>query len=260
LKVKEGDRVLLIDEKGKKFLVRVEKGKTLSTHYGIIELEKLIGADFGDFTYTHNKRGKFYIVEPVIPDLMMKVKRETQIIYPKDAAIIIMWLGIKEGSRVIEIGTGSGSMTIALANAVGENGKVYSYDRNEKFQKNAIKNVENAGLIDRVEFKIRQAHEGFDEKEVDAVFIDLPSPWEALDPAVVALKGGGRLGVLSPTCNQIETMSVKMKERGFIDITSFEILLRHMLPRKGMTRPLERMVSHTGYLLFGIKTSIRLPE
>ena len=260
MKVKAGERVLLIDEKGKSFLVTIEEGKTFSTHYGVIELGSVVNMEYGDIVYTHNGKGKFFIVEPNIADLMMKVKRKTQIIYPKEAGLIILWLGIRSGSRVIEIGSGSGSLTIALANAVGENGKVYSYDRREDFQENAKKNVENAGFLDRVEFKIREAHEGFDERDVDAVFIDLPSPWDALDPAVKALKGGGRLGVLSPTCNQIETMAEKMRERGFIEIVSFELLLRYMLPRKGMTRPVERMASHTGYLLFGVKTNINLPE
>ncbi len=251
--VKEGERILLVDPDGKNFLIRVEKDKEISTHRGVINLGNVVGKEYGDFALTHNERGKFYIIKPSVNDFMMKVKRKTQIIYPKDAALIVMWLGLEEGSRVIEIGSGSGSLTIALANAVGERGKIYSYERRKDFMENAIKNVENSGLIDRVEFKVREAHEGFDEKEVDAVFIDLPSPWDALDPAVKALRGGGRLGVLSPTCNQIETMAVKMEERGFIEISSFELLVRYMLPRKGMTRPFERMVGHTGYLLFGIK-------
>ncbi len=259
MKVREGDRVLLVEDSGKSFMVTVEGGKELSTHSGIIRFEEVIGKEYGDCVFTHNGKGRYWVIEPTIPDYMMKVKRKTQIIYPKDAAMIIFWLGLKEGSRVIEIGTGSGSLTIALANAVGDSGRIYTYDRREDFQKNAIKNVENAGLSHRVEFKIREALEGFDENEVDAVFIDLPSPWDALDAAVRSLKGGGRVGVLSPTCNQIEKMAEKMKERGFIQLTSFELLLRYMLPRKGMTRPVERMASHTGYLLFGVKTNVNLP-
>ncbi len=260
MKIKEGDRILLVEESGKSFLIAVENGKNFSTHNGIVDLGSLIGKEYGDEVITHNGKGRYWIAEPTIPDLMMKVKRKTQIIYPKDAALIIFWLGLKEGSRVIEIGSGSGSLTIALASAVGREGKVYSYDRRLDFQENAFRNLKNAGLADRVEFKIREAYEGFDEKDVDAVFIDLPSPWYALDSAVKSLKGGGRLGVLSPTCNQIEKMADKMRERGFVQITSFELLLRYMLPRKGMTRPVERMASHTGYLLFGIRTNIILPE
>lgn len=250
--VKSGDRILLIDEKGKSFSLKIQEDKSFSTHNGVINFNDIIGIEYGSKVFTH-KNVVMFVVKPGLVEKMMKVKRQTQIIYPKDAAAILMWLGVEAGDRVIEIGTGSGSLTIALANAVGDEGKVYTYDRREDFQNNAKNNIENAELIDRVEFKIINAGDDFAENEVDEIFIDLPSPWFAMGAALKSLKSGGRLGALSPTCNQIEEMAELMREKGFIEVISFELLQRFMLPRRGMTRPVDRMASHTGYLLFGTK-------
>ena len=253
--VNENDRIIVIDEKGKSFFLKVEKDGQFSSHNGIIDFNSIIGKEYGSKILTH-KDVPMYVLKPGIVDKMMKVRRRTQIIYPKDAAAILMWLGVEVGDRIIEIGTGSGSLTIAMANAVGDSGKIYTYDRREDFQNNAKNNIENAQLSHRVEFKIIEAGDDFYETDVDKVFIDLPSPWDAIDPAIKSLKLGGRLGALSPTCNQIEQMAEIMREKGLIDIMSFELFQRFMLPRNGMTRPVDRMASHTGYLLFGTKVEV----
>lgn len=250
MKIEKGMRVLL-RAKGKDYLVKAGEG-SLHTNAGKFDLSELVGMSFGvHIKSSSGERG--YIFYPTLYELMMKVKRKTQIIYPKDAAYIMLRLGLTSGARVAEIGAGSGALTIALASTVGEKGKVYSYDFREEFLHLARENVERAGFLNRVEFKLREAEEGFDEKELDAVFIDLPSPWLGVKSAWNALRGGGTLGSLSPTYNQVEKMVKTLKDNGFEVIESIEIFIRHILAREGKTRPQERMISHTGFLTFARK-------
>ncbi|MFI5324246.1 MAG: tRNA (adenine-N1)-methyltransferase, partial [Thermodesulfobacteriota bacterium] len=195
----------------------------------------------------------FILIETTIEDMKMKVKRFTQIIYPKDAALIILKTGIGPGMRVIECGAGSGSLTIALANAVAPSGMVYTYDRSEKFMENARKNVQYAGFAPFVEFKLREASDGFDEVDVDVVVLDLPSPWDGIASASCALRGSGRIASLSPTYNQVERCVEVLGEEGFVLIETVEVLVRNIRVSTGKTRPMDRMVSHTGFLTFGRK-------
>jgi len=127
--------------------------------------------------------------------------------------------------RVVECGAGSGSSTLALAHAVAPGGRVYVYDRQEKFLQNARVNVERAGYGELVEFKLRDISEGFEEAEVDVVLLDLPSPWEGVSAARQALRGGGRLASISPTYNQSEKMVAALEQAGFVMIETIEVLL-----------------------------------
>jgi tRNA (adenine57-N1/adenine58-N1)-methyltransferase catalytic subunit len=252
MKIKPGDFVLLLSSDNKTFLMRIKKEKVFGTHLGNVSLEDAIGKGYGETIYS--QLGKpFLLLEPTLEDKMMKVKRLSQIIYPKDAALILIKTGVQSGMRVIECGTGSGALTIALANAVAPTGKVYTYDRREDFLENARRNVEEAGFPDFVEFKLRDVTDGFDETEVDIVVLDLPSPWEGVPAASLAIRGGGRIASLSPTYNQVEKTVESLKGNGFVYIETIEVLVRGILVRPDKTRPFERMVSHTAFLTFGRK-------
>jgi tRNA (adenine57-N1/adenine58-N1)-methyltransferase len=186
---------------------------------------------------------------------MMKASRESGIIYPKDAALLIMKAGIHSGSKVLEIGTGSGSLTMALAQAVAPNGHIFSYDRREDLPKNAYKNIQRAGLSRFVTFCQRQAMEPFSEKDFDAVTLDIPQPWEEVTVVKQALKPGGRLVSLNPTFNQIEKMAETLREQGFILVEARELLEREILARAGKTRPVQRMIGHTEFMLFAVRSA-----
>ena len=250
--IKENDYVLILAPDDKTFLRQVSTEKQLSTHLGMLNIADIIGKNYGD-KIVSGLGTEFYLLEPTTWDKMMKVKRNTQIIYPKDAAIILQKTGLGEGMTVVESGTGSGSMTIALANAVKPGGRVYTYEKRDEFRKIAMKNVETAGLSDYVEFKAGDARDGFDERDVDVAVIDLPSPWDGVGPAAKSLKGGGRIASLSPTFNQIEENYKHLEDNGFIYLETVEVLVRHILVREGKTRPSQRMISHTGFLTFGRK-------
>lgn len=257
MNIKNGDTVLIYTPDKKTYLVTVEEGKRMSTHLGELALGDAIGLEYGSAIYSSLKH-PFLVLEPTLEDRMMKVKRFTQIIYPKDAAIIIMKTGIKSGMRVIECGAGSGSLTIALANAVAPGGRVFTYDRSERFLENAKRNVEAAGYGYVVEFKLREAGDGFDETGVDVVVLDLPSPWDGIPAAARALRGGGRIASLSPTYNQVEKAAGILDSHGFVFLQTVEVLVRHIRVAYGKTRPEERMVSHTGFLTFGRKALVKV--
>ncbi len=256
MNIRSGDTVLIYTPDKKTYLVTVGEGKRMSTHLGELSLGDAIGLEYGSAIYSSLKH-PFLVLEPTLEDRMMKVKRFTQIIYPKDAAIIIMNTGIKSGMRIVECGAGSGSLTIALANAAAPGGKVYTYDRSERFLENARRNVEAAGYGDTVEFKLREAGDGFDETGVDVVVLDLPSPWDGIAAAARALRGGGRIASLSPTFNQVEKASGVLESHGFVFLETVEVLVRNIRVAYGKTRPEERMVSHTGFLTFGRKALVK---
>jgi tRNA (adenine57-N1/adenine58-N1)-methyltransferase len=257
MEIKPGDSVLLLSSDHKTFLVRVKEGKVFGTHLGNVSLGDAINKEYGEIIYSQLGR-PFILLEPTLEDKMMKLKRLTQIIYPKDAALILLKTGVGTGMRVIECGTGSGALTIALANAVALTGRIYAYDRREDFLENSRNNAEGAGFSDFIEFKLRDVSEGFDETDVDVVILDLPSPWEGIPAASRAIRGGGRIASLSPTFNQVEKTVGSLNEYGFVYIETVEVLVRGMLVRPDKTRPFERMVSHTGFLTFGRKAIGRL--
>ncbi|MCS6804955.1 MAG: tRNA (adenine-N1)-methyltransferase [Acidobacteriota bacterium] len=255
-RIEPGAWVLLYSPDRKTYLIAVATDQTLSTHHGQLRHNDMIGKAYGDVIFS-SLGTPYFLLEPTLEDRMMKVKRMTQIIYPKDAGLILIKTGVGPGMRVIECGAGSGSSTLALAHAVAPHGRVYVYERDERFLKNARLNVERAGFADLVEYKTRDVSEGFDEQDVDVVLLDLPAPWEGVQAAARALRGGGRLASLSPTYNQIERMVEALDQAGFVMIETVELLLRHILARRGKTRPFERMISHTGFLTFARK-AVRL--
>ena len=183
----------------------------------------------------------------------MKVKRQTQILYPKDIGMILTKAHIFPGAKVIESGVGSGALTTALANFIRPDGRVYSYERSEEFLKNAKKNLEKNGLAPWVEFNHCEVTDEFQQKDADFVMIDIGSPWQLIDAAYKSLKGGCRLATICPTFEQLTKTVFTLEEKSFINIETMEILVRKILVRRGKTRPEQRMPSHTGWLVFATK-------
>jgi len=247
------DLVLILSPEGKRFLVRIEP-KKFSTHHGEINLEALTQISPGNVIYTH-KNIPFITTRPTLYDLIFHIKRITQIIYPKELGYILIRLGIRPGSKVIECGTGSGALTLTLAWWVRPNGRVYSYEKEERFIKVCLENLNYAGLKEWVELKHKDIGNGFDEKNVDAVFLDVKTPWMYFRHAWEALKGGCILGILVPTTNQITESLKFLNNNGFKDIEVIEILLRRYKTVAERLRPEDRMVAHTGYLIFARKVN-----
>ncbi len=250
MSIKQGDLVILYYE-GKKYLLSV-KPEIFHTHCGYINLSELEGKSFGDQILSSTGE-PFVILKPTLYDYIMKLKRITQIIYPKDLGYILLKLGVGEGKTFLECGTGSGALTCALAYLVGEKGKVISYEREEKFIKIAKENLTKLGLEGRVIIKHKEVVDAFEEREVDGVFLDVRSPWLLLEAAINALKGGHPMGILVPTTNQVVQTLSSLKSLPFVDIEIVEILLRSYKLNPERFRPEDQMVAHTGYLIFAKK-------
>ncbi len=249
--MRAGDMVLLYSpRRGKSFLVQLEEGKRFHTHLGVVEAAEVMAAGPGGKVMT-SKGEELLVIIPPLSEVVRRAPRRTQIVFPKDASYVVLNLDVRPGSRVLECGCGSGAMTAVLASLVGDEGKVYSYERREEFLELARSFVERLGLSSRVEFKLRDASEGFDERGLDAVFLDLPDPWNHMEAAVTSLAPGKAMGVLVPTFLQVERTLEAMRAFGLSYVRICEILLREIKPNPGRVRPEDRMVAHTGYLLFG---------
>ena len=246
--IQEGDLVLLCSNDGKNFLIEVNK-KTFQTHKDSFDLSGLFGKPWG--VALKGKRGEIcYALRPSIYDYLMKIKRVTQIVYPKDIGYILLKLDIAPGKIVLECGTGSGSILLAMAYAVGEKGCVITYERESRFQRVAQENVRRLGLEKRIIFKGEAAGK-FDEKEaVDAVFLDVKAPWELLRAAWAALKGGAPLGILLPTTNQVSETLKHLQRFPFVKTEVVELMIRFYKINPERLRPEDRMTGHTGYLIF----------
>jgi tRNA (adenine57-N1/adenine58-N1)-methyltransferase len=252
VQIQEGSYVLLFQTPRKKWLAKVSKEKKLHTHLGIIDISATIGMEYGSAVRT--TEGKLiFLIEPTLHDFIMKSERGTQIVYPKDLGYIAARTGLKNGSKVLEIGTGSGALATFMAGIVKPQGRIYSYDVNPEFMEVARRNLERSGMIEFVTMNQHDARQGVEVREADVAVVDLGDPWTVLDQVHEALKGSGAFVAICPTMNQVEKTATELKRSGFADIDCIELLIRSIEAREGMTRPSMRMIGHTTYLVFARK-------
>jgi tRNA (adenine57-N1/adenine58-N1)-methyltransferase len=249
---REGDIAQLVGLSHKHIILTLKAGGDIQTHRGVIKHDDLIGQSWGLQIFSH-MGAPFFLLQPSLADILNELPRTTQILYPKDIGYILITMGITSGGCVMEAGTGSGSMTIALATAVGENGKIISYEQKQDTQNLARKNVERIGLAARVDFKLRDIRDGFDETDADAFFLDVQNAHDYIPQVRAALKPGGFFCSILPTINQVENMLMSLKRNNFSFVEICEILLRYYKTDPARIRPVDRMVAHTGFLIFARK-------
>lgn len=254
-----GDLILLFHSEHTKFLIEYKANTQFNCHKGqIIFPENL---SYGDKLIT-NKGYIFYILPPILKDRAMKVKRSHTIVYPKEAPRILYELGILPGSKVAEIGTGSGAFTMILSETVGDKGEVVTIDINEVSHQTAKKNIlklSNKNQLNNIIYILLDSADEFKNLEnskipyenyFDAVFVDIPTPWEVVPMVKKLLKKGFRAGFLSPTIEQITKTYEVLEQNNFVNLDCFEILERKMKIKTGQSRPVDRMVAHTAYIYF----------
>lgn len=244
-----GDLVQLVSPSNKVFIFRLAEEGQLHTHRGIVNHAELVNTPWGKQIFSHTG-SSFFLLRVSLSDILRETRRNTQIMYPKDIGFILVTMGIGPGVRVIEAGTGSGALTTALAWAVGPQGQVYSYEARPEMQNLARKNLEKVGLLERTTLHLQDIAAGFEEREVDALFLDVPNPYDYLGQVRAALKSGGYFGAILPTTNQVSRLlgALYQFEYAFVDVC--EIILRYYKPVPERLRPTDRMVAHTGFLIF----------
>jgi tRNA (adenine57-N1/adenine58-N1)-methyltransferase len=254
------DLVLVISPEEKRYMTRLTPRQQLHTHLGFLAHDAMIGQSYGSVVLTHLKH-PFIFLQPSTFDLVMHVKRISQIVYPKEIGYILLRMNIVPGTRVVEAGTGSGALTLAMARAVRPTGRIFTYEERDDMRAIARKNLERAGGLDCIEMKARDIRAGFDEHDADALFLDVREPWLFLAQARAALKGGGFFGSLVPTTNQLSDLLQELEtQRGWTDIEVVEILMRHYKPVAERLRPEDRMIAHTGFLLFARKVLAQIEK
>ncbi len=244
-----GDLVQLVGLRHKHFIFTLVTDGELQTHRGVVKHNDLLGLPWGAQVFSHIG-APFFLLQPSLADLLNELPRNTQILYPKDIGFILVTMSVGPGQRVVEAGTGSGSMTIALAHAVGPQGRVISYEQRQDFQNLARKNLARVGLESRVDFKLRDIALGLDETDADAFFLDVSNPYDYIAQVRAALKPGGFFCALIPTFNQVEKTLYSLRQHRFAFIEACEIFLRYFKPEPSRLRPTDRMVAHTGFLVF----------
>ncbi len=244
-----GSLVIYVTPKGKRYLKRLEEGQDWHSSDGILKAADIAGMDFGSEAYT-SLGVPVLIQKPSLFDLIRNVKRQTQIIYPKDIAYICMRLGIGPDRTVIEAGSGSGGLTLALSWFSGPTGHVHTYEAREEFHKLAKRNLDWAGVGSNVTFHHRDIAEGFTVANADALFLDVRTPWDYLHHAAAAVRPGAMLGFLLPTTDQVSRLLLGLEKGPFSDIDVCELLLRPWKPVADRLRPADRMTGHTGFLVF----------
>ena len=251
-RAKAGALVQLVGPRNKHFFFHLSPGDKMHTNYGYLEHDDLIDAPWGSQIFSHAGH-RFLLFQPRLGDFLLKIRRSTQILYPKDIGLLLIKLGIGPGDRVLEAGTGSGALTVALAHTVGVTGQVYTYEIRPELQELARQNLALIGLEDRVTFYHQDFAAGSEIQGADAMILDLPRPEFYLPQARAALKGGGSLGCILPTANQVSTYIEALENLSFDLIEICEVLIRYYKPVPARLRPKDRMVGHTGYLIFARK-------
>lgn len=253
MKFEPGQVALLVDESGRKYLVGLKAGGEFHFHRGIVAHDEIIGSQDGKVTKSTGGEA-VAVFKPTYADYALKMRRGAQIIYPKDTAQIIIYADIYPGARVLEAGTGSGALTMALLRAVGPTGSVVSCDVREDFIQRARTNIA-AFLGETENLEIRQASVydgGFGTEVFDRVVFDLAEPWHAFDHLTGgALRPGGILAVYLPTVPQVgqATEALKASSR-WASIRTLENFTRTWHVDGQSVRPDHKMIAHTGFLTF----------
>jgi tRNA (adenine57-N1/adenine58-N1)-methyltransferase len=240
-----GERVLLVDAKARRYLLTLQTGAMFHTHAGIVAHDTIIGAAEG-VSVTGSTGRQFLVVRPTLSDVVLKMPRGAQVIYPKDLGAILLAADIGPGMKVLEAGVGSGALSMALLRAGAD---VVGYEVRPDFAAGARKNVATwSGSDQSYRVEERDIYQGIDEVDLDRIVLDLPEPWQVLDHAEKALRSGGILLSYLPTINQVATLRAAMSRSAFGMAETSETLRRTWHVEERSVRPDHRMVGHTGFL------------
>ncbi|RKP40248.1 tRNA methyltransferase complex GCD14 subunit-domain-containing protein [Dimargaris cristalligena] len=239
--IEEGDLVIVYINRDNMTSITVDREKTYNNRYGLFTHKDMIGKRYGTMMSSSNGKGFIHLLFPTPELWSLVVPHRTQILYQPDISYISSYLDLKPGKKMIESGTGSGSFSHSIARSLAPNGHLYSFEFHEKRFETAKAEFEQHGISDMVTIQHRDVCKlGFGlENEVDAVFLDLPAPWEAIPSARTAFRQNlvGKLCSFSPCIEQVQRTCEALSDNGFTDICMFEVLVRnHDIPPKQGTK------------------------
>jgi tRNA (adenine57-N1/adenine58-N1)-methyltransferase len=249
---REGDSVQLTDPKGRLHTVVLQPGKAFHTHRGAVAHDDLIGEPEGIVVKAQPSGTPYLALRPLLADFVLSMPRGAAVVYPKDAAQIVAMGDVFPGARVIEAGAGSGALTCSLLRAVGDGGRVTSYERREEFAAVARKNVERFFGGPHPAWDLREAdlatHPA--DEPADRVVLDMLAPWEVLPAMAAVLVPGGVLVAYVATATQLSRVVEALREHGgFTEPAAWESLVRPWHVVGLAVRPEHRMVGHTAFLV-----------
>jgi tRNA (adenine57-N1/adenine58-N1)-methyltransferase len=244
-----GERALLVDKAGRRYLVTLRAGDAFHTHQGSVAHDAILGAEEGVRVTTSNG-APLIAFRPTFAEFVLKMPRGAQVVYPKDIGLILIEADIFPGATVLEAGTGSGALTIALLRAAGPSGRVITYEVREDFQARARRNIEAfVGKVpDALEMRLGDVTEGVLERGIDRIVLDLPEPWRVVPVARASLRPGGIWCSYVPTVGQVSQTVEALRGAGFGELATREVLVRTWHVEGQSVRPNHRMVAHTGFV------------
>jgi tRNA (adenine57-N1/adenine58-N1)-methyltransferase len=238
---------MLIDRKGRRYLVRLEPGQDFHTHVGTVAHDDIIGSPEGSH-FRPSKGGDVVVFRPSLADYILKMPRGAQVIYPKDLGPILTLADVAPGLRILESGVGSGALSMALLRA---GASVTGYEIREDFAGRARNNVEDflgSDALENYDVQIRDCYEGIDDQDLDRVLLDLPEPWRVVPHAADSLRCGGTFLAYTPSVTQVMQLRGALDAAGFEMAETVEVLNRTWHVDGASVRPDHRMVAHTGFL------------
>jgi tRNA (adenine57-N1/adenine58-N1)-methyltransferase len=244
-----GERALLLDRKARRYLLTLRAGAQFHTHRGFVEHDAIIGASEG-IKLTSTNGASYIAIRPSLTDFVLKMPRGAQVVYPKDIGAILVGADIFPGATVLEAGTGSGALTLGLLRAVGDRGRVITYEMRPEFAERARANIESflGKIPDQLEMRAGDLTEAGLTDQVDRIVLDMPEPWSAIPLAERALRLGGVFCSYVPSTTQVSQVSEALRAAGFIEVLTSETLVRTWHVEGQSVRPDHRMVAHTGFV------------
>jgi tRNA (adenine57-N1/adenine58-N1)-methyltransferase len=251
-RLRRGERIILVDSKGRQYLTILREGGQFHSHTGIVEHDELLAGDEGA-TVRSTTGARYTVMRPTLADFVVRMPRGAQVIYPKDLGAILILADVFPGVRVLEAGVGSGALSMTLVRAGAD---VVGYEIRADFAARARENVSDfLGPEAAARFRVeeRDVYSGIDERDLDRVVLDLPEPWQVVKHAETALRPGGLLVAYTPSILQAAQLREALDDSGFELAQTVEHLARTWHIEGQAVRPDHRMVAHTGFL-----TSARL--
>lgn len=243
----EGERVLLIDQKRRRYLVVLKAGEAFHSHAGVVGHDAIIGGPEGAVIRA-TRGGSYTVIRPTLEDFVLKMPRGAQVIYPKDLGPILVLADIAPGVRVLESGVGSGALSMTMLRAGAD---VVGYELRDDFAATARRNVTDflgPGALARYRVESRDVYDGIDEEHLDRIVLDLPEPWQVVPHAATTLRPGGIIVAYTPSIIQAARLREALGEHRFHYAETSEILRRTWHIVGASVRPDHRMVAHTGFL------------